>query len=130
MDPRGPLAGARPAIIICTRDRARSEPFYRDILGLRRVGDDKFAVIFDVDGASLRLSAVADWKPQEHTIFGFTVDDIDSVARALVERGVSFERHAGFNHDKIGIWTAPDNSIRVAWFKDPDGNLLSISQFV
>jgi len=129
MDPRGPLAGARPAIIICTRDRAQSEPFYRDVLGLQRVGQDNFAVIFDIGGAPLRLSTVADWKPQEHTIFGFTVDDIDRVVVSLAERGVAFDRHDGFNHDTNGVWTAPDRSARVAWFKDPDGNLLSISQF-
>jgi catechol 2,3-dioxygenase-like lactoylglutathione lyase family enzyme len=129
MDPQGPLAAARPVVIICTRDRAKSEPFYRDVLGLRMTGSDDFAAVFDVGGAPLRLSTVADWKPHEHTIFGFAVDDIKAVVAALKKKGVSFTIYPGFGQDDDGVWTTPDKSVRVAWFSDPDGNNLSLAQF-
>ncbi len=125
----GALADARPVVIVCTRDRAVSEPFYRDVLGLRMTGSDDFAAIFDIGGAPLRLSTVADWKAHEHTIFGFAVDDIKRVVAALAEKGVAFTVYPGFGQDADGVWTAPDKSVCVAWFKDPDGNSLSVTEF-
>lgn len=70
-----------------------------------------------------------DFTPHEHTIFGFAVSDIEAATKALAAKGVSFSRYAGFNQDVLGIWTAPDKTTRVAWFKDPDGNVLSLTQF-
>ena len=129
MDPQGILAGARPVVIICTRDRARAEPFYRDVLGLPQTGSDAFAAVFDIGGAPMRLSTVADWTAHEHTIFGFAVADIEAVAASLAAKGVAFNRYPGFGQDERGVWTAPDKSARVAWFKDPDGNVLSVTEF-
>ncbi len=123
------LARAKPLVIVCTRDRALSTPFYRDTLGLALISEDAFAAVFALDGASLRLSTVADWTAHDHTIFGFGVDDVAATVSALAERGVVFVRFPGFNHDASGVWTAPDQSARVAWFKDPDGNLLSLTEF-
>ncbi len=125
----GPLADARPVIIVCTRDRAMSEPFYRDVLGLRMTGSDDFAAIFDIGGAPLRLSAVADWKAHEHTIFGFAVGDIKRVVAELAKKGVACKVYPGFGQDADGVWTAPDGSACVAWFNDPDGNNLSLTEF-
>lgn len=125
----GALSNARPVVIICTRDRAASEPFYRDVLGLTMTGSDDFAAVFDIGGAPLRLSTVGDWKAHEHTVFGFAVDDIRKTVAALVKKGVSFTIYPGFGQDENGIWTTPDGSVKVAWFSDPDGNNLSLTQF-
>jgi catechol 2,3-dioxygenase-like lactoylglutathione lyase family enzyme len=125
----GALSNAKPVVIICTRSRETSEPFYRDVLGLEMTGADDFAAVFDVGGAPLRLSTVADWKAHEHTIFGFAVADIKEAASALARKGVKFTVYPGFGQDADGVWTAPDGSVKVAWFSDPDGNNLSVTQF-
>lgn len=125
----GALSAAKPVIIICTRSREQSEPFYRDILGLKMIGSDDFAAVFEVGGAPLRLSAVADWKPHAHTIFGFSVADIKATVTALTAKGVKFITYPGFGQDADGVWKTPDGAVRVAWFNDPDGNNLSLTQF-
>lgn len=124
------LARAKPLVIVCTRDRAVSTRFYRDTLGLPLLSEDAFAAVFALDGATLRVSLVADWTAHQHTIFGFGVDDIAALVTALADRGVVFIRFPGFHQDSSGVWTAPDQSARVAWFKDPDGNLLSLTEFL
>lgn len=121
------LENAKPAIIICTRDRARSAAFYRDTLGLELAQEDKFAAVFNIGGVTLRVSHVADFTPHGHTILGFTVPDVAAAVTALHENGVAFERFAHLSHDELGIWTAPGGAVSVAWFKDPDGNLLSVT---
>ncbi len=125
----GILEQATPVVIICTRDRAMSEPFYRDVLGLKMTGSDDFAAVFDIGGAPLRLSTVGDWKAHEHTVFGFAVADIRKTVADLTKNGVKFTIYPGFGQDADGIWTTPDKSVRVAWFSDPDGNNLSLTQF-
>ena len=123
----GILEAAKPAIVICTRDRARATAFYRDVLGLSLAYEDNFASIFKITGVTLRVSLVVDFIPSEHTILGFTVTDVPETVKALREKGVAFEIIPGFRHDELGIWTAPDGGVRVAWLKDPDGNLLSVT---
>jgi catechol 2,3-dioxygenase-like lactoylglutathione lyase family enzyme len=123
----GILTLARPALIICTRDRARSAAFYRDILGLELVQEDKFAVVFSTGGVTLRVSHVADFTPHGHTILGFTVSDVAAAVRALNQQSLAFERFVHIPQDELGVWTAPGRKIQVAWFKDPDGNLLSVT---
>lgn len=125
----GALSAAKPVVIVCTRDRAVSEPFYRDVLGLKMTGSDDFAAVFEVGGAPLRLSTVPDWTPHAHTIFGFSVADIKASVAALTAKGVNFITYPGFGQDADGVWTTPDGSVRVAWFADPDGNNLSLTQF-
>ncbi len=125
----GILERAKPVVIICTRDRAKALPFYRDTLGLGLASEDQFAAVFTLPGATMRLSDVADWQAHEHTVFGFEVEDASAAVKALTAKGVSFTRYPGFNHDADGVWTAPDKSTRVAWFKDPDGNSLSLAEF-
>lgn len=123
------LEAATPVIIIATRDRAKSEPFYRDVLGLKKRSADDFAAVFEVGGAPLRLSTVADWTPHAHTVFGFAVADIRKSIAALKKKSVEFLVYPGFGQDQDGVWTAPDGKVRVAWFNDPDGNNLSLTQF-
>lgn len=123
----GILEAARPAIIICTRDRARATAFYRDALGLTVAYEDNFATVFNLGGATLRVSTVADFTPHEHTILGFQVQDVAATVKALRENGVIFNIYQGFRQDQIGVWTAPGGLVRVGWFKDPDGNVLSVT---
>jgi catechol 2,3-dioxygenase-like lactoylglutathione lyase family enzyme len=123
-----PLAKATPVIIVATRDRKISLPFYRDTLALPLKFEDGHAAVFDVGGAPLRLSTVPDWKPHAHTVFGFEVEDIAATVDALVGRGVKFERYPGFKHDERGVWTSPDGAAKVAWFLDPEGNNLSLAE--
>jgi RimJ/RimL family protein N-acetyltransferase/catechol 2,3-dioxygenase-like lactoylglutathione lyase family enzyme len=125
--PVGILEAATPAIVICTRDRARSTAFYRDTLGLAFASEDNFAAIFTIGGVTLRVSIVADFKAHEHTILGFRVPDVPAAVKALREKGVRFNIYPGFKHDELGIVTPPGSPVQVAWFKDPDGNVMSVS---
>jgi catechol 2,3-dioxygenase-like lactoylglutathione lyase family enzyme len=123
----GILETAKPAIVICTRDRALATAFYRDALGLTLAYEDKFAAVFNIGGVTLRVSVVADFTAHEHTILGFTVPDVVATVKALRDTGLTFNIYPGFNQDELGIWTAPGGNVRVAWFKDPDGNVLSVT---
>jgi catechol 2,3-dioxygenase-like lactoylglutathione lyase family enzyme len=123
----GLLRSTTPLILICTRDRARATAFYRDVLGLGFVSDDKFAVVLDAGGIMLRVSTLPDFVPHEHSILGFRVPDVTATVKALREKGVVFNIYAYFKQDELGIWTVPGGTTHVAWFKDPDGNVLSIT---
>jgi catechol 2,3-dioxygenase-like lactoylglutathione lyase family enzyme len=107
-------------------DRAKS--FYRDILGLRLVSEEPpFALVFDANGIMLRLGMGKQLPPASGTVLGWQVPDIEPVVRTLGAAGVQFERYGFLEQDESGIWTSPTGA-RVAWFKDPDGNTLSISE--
>jgi catechol 2,3-dioxygenase-like lactoylglutathione lyase family enzyme len=110
------------------RDADRARAFYRDTLGLPLVSEDGFALVFDANGTMLRVSLVREVVAAPYTVLGWEVDDIAAKAKALRVAGIGLERYESFlKQDELGIWTAPGGT-RVAWFKDPDGNLLSISQ--
>jgi catechol 2,3-dioxygenase-like lactoylglutathione lyase family enzyme len=123
----GILEAAKPVAIICTRDRARAAIFYRDTLGLRMKLEDDYAVVFEVGGVDLRVSTVADFTPHEHTVLGFRVPDVAAAVKALREKGVTCNIYKGFNQDELGIFSPPNSALRVAWFNDPDGNVLSVT---
>jgi catechol 2,3-dioxygenase-like lactoylglutathione lyase family enzyme len=123
----GILEAAKPAVVICTRNRDRATAFYRDTLGLAIANEDNLAAVFNVGGISLRISTVADFSPHEHTILGFCVPDVPSTVRALREKGVTFNVYRHFAQDELGILTVPGGTVSVAWFKDPDGNVLSVT---
>lgn len=113
-----------------TKDRERARAFYEGALGLRFVKDDGFATVMDANGIMVRVGTVpADFKPSPFTILGWQVVDIEKMVAALQSGGVQVERFGFFKQDQLGIWTAP-NGDKVAWFKDPDGNILSVSQHV
>ena len=109
-------------------DVERAREFYRDRLGLSLIAEElPFALVFDVNGTMLRLAIAKEHAPAPGTVLGWNVSDIASVAKNLEQAGIQFERYTFFQQDERGIWTAP-NGAKVAWFKDPDGNLLSISE--
>jgi len=111
-----------------TKDAEKARAFYEGVLGLRFVKDDGFAMVLDANGIMVRV-ARAQFAPAPFTILGWQVPDIEKIVEALYAKGVLFERFGFFEQDKLGIWTAPTGD-RVAWFKDPDGNVLSVSQHV
>ena len=112
-----------------TTDYAKARAFFEGILGLRFVSQDNFALVMDANGVMLRITKVRDHAPREYTILGWKVSGIEKVAEALEKRGVKFEKYGFLEQDKLGVWTAPGGD-KVAWFKDPDGNILSVSQHV
>jgi len=122
----GVLQSSVPAIVICTRDREKATSFYRDMLGLVLTHEDRFAAVFSIAGVTLRVSHVPDFVPHEHTILGFTVPDVGATVAALYERGVTFNRYPAFTQDERGILALPGGK-QVAWFSDPDGNVLSVT---
>jgi catechol 2,3-dioxygenase-like lactoylglutathione lyase family enzyme len=123
------LRSAKVMTFIVTRDRAKAVAFYRDVLGFTFVSEDDFAAVFDVNGTMLRISTRDNYTPQSHTVLGWEVHDIVSVVTALKASGVKFNVYEGLGQDELGIWAAPGGAARVAWFLDPDGNNLSLTQF-
>ncbi len=122
------LSSAKAISFIVTRDRARAKAFYGDTLGFALTEETDFAVVFDLNGTMLRIPTVADHSAQAHTVLGWEVPDITETVRALRDRGVAFIVYEGFGQDGLGVWIAPGGT-RIAWFKDPDGNVLSLTQF-
>lgn len=108
-------------------DPERAKAFYCDVLGLPLVYEDGFAVVLDVAGATLRLARVEAVPEPAGTNAGWHVDDINATARELTAAGVVFERFDGMDQDADGVWHPPGVG-GVAWFRDPDGNRLSLSQ--
>ena len=106
-------------------DAAKS--FYRDILGLKLLSEDNYALEFNSNGTLLRVIIVQELKPQLFTILGWNVEDISSAVKSLNLKGIICEKYDFMQQDSLGIWTSPNGS-KVAWFKDPDGNVLSLSE--
>lgn len=123
------LATSKIIAFVPTTDPLRSRAFYGGILGLRFVKDDGFALVFDANGIMVRVAKGRDFKPAQYTILGWEASDIETTLTEMADNGVRFEQFGLPGQDKIGIWTAPSGD-KVAWFKDPDGNILSISQHV
>jgi catechol 2,3-dioxygenase-like lactoylglutathione lyase family enzyme len=113
---------------VATRHPSRAKEFYRDTLGLPLVSEDEFALVFDAAGTMLRVTRVQELAAAKYTVLGWQVRDIVQTAKDLQRAHVTLERYPGMQQDKLGIWNSPSGA-RVAWFKDPDGNTLSITQF-
>jgi catechol 2,3-dioxygenase-like lactoylglutathione lyase family enzyme len=122
------LESSQLQTIVWTSRVDESARFYEQVLGLRCKTVCHGARVYDVGNAELRLSPVPSTQPSAHTVVGFAVADVGSVTAYLAARGVTFERFPGFSHDALGIAALPDGT-RVAWFRDPDGNLLSVVQY-
>ena len=121
---------AAPVCFVLTADRAKAKPFYADVLGLRLLGEDGHAVTFDMGNRTpLRLTDVPAHSPSPHTVVGWHVADITATVRDLKAKGAMFKIYEGFGQDADAIWHSPDGGAKVAWFADPDGNVLSLTQF-
>jgi catechol 2,3-dioxygenase-like lactoylglutathione lyase family enzyme len=124
------LGGSDVITFAPTTNLEKARAFYEGVLGLRLVTDEKpFALVFDANGTMLRVTPVHELTPQPFTVLGWRVVDIESTVDRLTSAGVEFQRYKGVNDtDPRGIWNSPSGA-RVAWFKDPDGNVLSVTEF-
>jgi catechol 2,3-dioxygenase-like lactoylglutathione lyase family enzyme len=111
-----------------SRDTKVARAFYENILGLRVLSEDSFAVVLDTNGSTIRIAKTDEFEPAPFTIVGWDVPDIEAAIRELQSKGVSFIRYGFLEQDGLGIWNAPGGT-KIAWFKDPDGNVLSLAQF-
>lgn len=110
-------------------DVSRARDFYRDTLGLRLVMEEPpFALVFEANGIMLRLGMAKEHHPAHGTVLGWQVPEITATVKNLGQAGVRFERYEGMDQDELGIWKSPIGA-KVAWFRDPDGNILSVTEF-
>jgi catechol 2,3-dioxygenase-like lactoylglutathione lyase family enzyme len=121
------LASAPLIAFLATTDAARARAFYTGALGLTLVEDSPFALVFDVMGTMLRIQKVAALTPHPFTVLGWQVDDVAAAVRELAGRSVTFNHYDGLDQNGEGIWTSPAGA-RIAWFSDPDGNVLSLTE--
>ena len=121
------LANQTLRAFIPTVKRLEAKTFYQDILGLSLISEDEYALEFNSNGVLLRVTTVPDLVPHQFTSLGWNVSDIVSIIRELNKKGVFCERYNYFEQDDLGVWKAPSGT-KVAWFKDPDGNVLSLTE--
>jgi len=124
------LGDCKLVAFVATTDSAKARAFFEGVLGLTLVEDQQpFALVFDANGTMLRVTVVREHTPAPFTVLGWDVDSIEETVDRLTAAGVELQRYPGVNDgDPKGIWTAPSGA-RIAWFKDPDGNVLSVTQF-
>jgi catechol 2,3-dioxygenase-like lactoylglutathione lyase family enzyme len=124
------LGSSDVVAFVPSRSPRKSRSFYENTLGLGFISDDQFASVFDANDVMVRVvdvSSIDGFRPFPFTILGWSVDDIGKTVKGLRKMGVKFERYEGMDQDELGIWTSPSGA-RIAWFKDPDGNVLSLSE--
>ncbi len=123
------MLGNYPVIaMIATTQPERAKTFYSEVLGVKLVEDGWFALVFTAGGTRLHIQKVKQFSPLPFTALGWAVTDIGATVAKLAKEGVKFERYKEMPQDDAGIWTTPDGA-QVCWFKDPDGNTLSLTQF-
>lgn len=124
------LRSSSVVAFVPVRDPAAARRFYEGVLDLPVVSEDPFALVLDANGVTIRLanvSQVPDFQPGRYTVLGWHVADIAQTVSGLASRGVSFARYPGMDQDALGVWTSPSGA-KVAWFEDPDGNILSVTE--
>ncbi|WP_213805344.1 VOC family protein [Granulicella sp. dw_53] len=121
------LSNAPLITFIPTKDATLARSFYQNTLGLHFISDDEFAIVMEAAGTMLRIVRVGDFTPAPFTILGWQVDDIEATAIEMAAKDIHLCRYPHLQQSPIGVWTAPGGA-KVAWFNDPDGNTLSISQ--
>jgi len=122
------LSFSKIIAFVPTKDAKKARAFYEGLLGLRFVSEDQFALVMDAKGIMVRVVLVPEFQPQQFTIAGWEVSDIKREVTGLQGQGVRFEKYGMKGQDEQGIWSSPSGA-KVAWFKDPDGNVLSLTQF-
>lgn len=121
------LQNAPVIAFLATKDAEKATVFYRDVLGLKLLADEAYALVFDAGSTMLRIQKVEEVTAVAYTSLGWQVSDIAASVKELDGAGVRFEQFPGIDQDDAGIMTFPDGA-KVAWFRDPDGNLLSLTQ--
>ena len=122
------LSSQKLKAFIPTANPQLAKEFYMNILGLKLVSEDEYALEFEGNGTLLRITTVDNLEPHPFTVLGWNVNGLPVLVKSLVDRGVEFEKYDHFEQDDLGIWTSP-NKAKVVWFKDPDGNLLSLTEY-
>jgi catechol 2,3-dioxygenase-like lactoylglutathione lyase family enzyme len=123
------LAASKIIGFVPTKDSKRAREFYEGKLGFQFVSDDPFALVVRAGETMIRVAKVADFAPAPYTVLGWEVKEIEAIVASLKNSGVVFEKYPFVQDQELGIWTAPTGD-KIAWFKDPDGNVLSVSQHV
>jgi catechol 2,3-dioxygenase-like lactoylglutathione lyase family enzyme len=121
------LASGKMVGFVPSTDYDRTRAFYEGKLGFDFVSVDPYALVMSAGGQKIRMAKVPNFTPLQGTLLGWEVQDIQAVASWLRDRGVTLEKYPFAQDGELGIWTAPSGD-KVAWFKDPDGNILSIAQ--
>jgi catechol 2,3-dioxygenase-like lactoylglutathione lyase family enzyme len=122
------LTAAKAVTHILTKDPAVSIDFYQNKLGLTFVSTDDYGAVFDLANTVLRITKIPDYVAGAHPQLGWEVADIEKAAKELVANGIKLTIYEGYGQDELGIWTSPDGGTKLAWFYDPDMNVLSVSQ--
>ncbi len=122
------LNDAKLVAFVATANADNAKAFYNRTLGLTLREDSPFALVFDANGVMLRIQKMQSVTPSQGTVLGWDVADIRATIAELTARGVTFERCPRLPQDDSGIWQSPSGAL-VAWFRDPDGNTLSLTQF-
>ena len=122
------LGQERLIAFVATAQPEPARRFYTEVLGLGLVSDDPYALVFDAGGTMLRIQKVEALQPAGYTALGWRVADVRSVITALRDKGIACERYGFLEQDELGVWTSPAGG-KIAWFKDPDGNVLSLTEF-
>jgi catechol 2,3-dioxygenase-like lactoylglutathione lyase family enzyme len=112
-----------------TTDFGRARAFYEGILGLRFKQEDGFALVLDANGIMLRITKIPVFEPARFSVLGWQVHGIYDLVAKLTGKGIVFEQFGLPHQDETGVWTAPSGD-KIAWFRDPDGNVLSLSEHV
>ena len=121
------LADKKLKAFVPTIKPEEAKSFYKDVLGLKLLSQDDYALEFESNGSLLRVTIVQELKPQAFTVLGWNVDDIVSIIKSLNDKNIFCEKYDFFEQNDLGIWTSPNGS-KVAWLKDPDGNVLSLTE--
>lgn len=121
------LADKELKAFVPTTQPGEAKSFYKNILGLKLLSEDNYALEFDANGTSLRVIIVPELTPRGFTVLGWNVDDIVSTIKSLNKKKIFCEEYEFLKQDELGIWTSPSGA-KVAWFKDPDGNVLSLTE--
>ena len=121
------LSSSKIVGFVPTKDSQKAQAFYEGKLGFQFVSDDQFALVMRAGETMIRIAKAQDFTPAPYTVLGWEVRDIEAIVRWLTQRGVVFEKYPFVQDRELGIWTTPGGD-KVAWFKDADGNILSVSQ--
>ncbi len=122
------LASCEVVAFVPTAKPEEAKKFYKDTLGLHLVSEDPGALVFDANGVMLRIAKVGEFTPAPYTVLGWKVENISSFVKQFSTKGILAQRYEGLAQNELGIWTSPGGA-RVAWFRDPDGNTLSLTEF-